>query len=430
MRAATFMIDSPLGSHLAAWGAAAAAIYAVFDMGARLTSFNGVRRQAWFAATAIAGGGGLWAMHVTAIAALPVSAKATSLYPIDATLAALAAIAAVAAALYQSAHPALSARGWAGSTALIALASALLFVSGARALGLPVDELRGGLAASAVALTAFGAGALLYLNFWLRRLPPTRRSGARFAAAAGLACILFGAEALGIAALPGPTRAASAAAPNGDWLGLPLAAAAVIAIAVVLLLAYVDAQAVEDDRRQAQVRAEQERLRRLAYYDAATGLPNRSLFNETLLRQLVNVNGRTPPPFGVIYAELESYHQALDELGAERMQRVLQALSEQLGRVLRPGDFLARDSYDGFVFLIREHADRDLATAFAAVCSLLDTPVHSEGEFFKFNWSVGRSRYPDHGNSTRALVRAAMKPHYRIEASTRPARALTAYFMA
>ena len=34
---------------------------------------------------------------------------------------------------------------------------------------------------------------------------------------------------------------------------------------------------------------EADRVRRLAYFDAATGLPNRSQFNERLLRQLEEV---------------------------------------------------------------------------------------------------------------------------------------------
>lgn len=416
-------------SFAAAACAAVAAAYAVFDMGGRLNGFNGARRLAWFTAGAIAGGGGLWAMHLTALAAL-FPPGAAGVDPIDAAVCALAAVAVVALALHGSGQPALSARGFAGGAALITLTAALMFLAGARALHLPGVELRSGLAVGAAALTLLFAGALLYSSFWLRRLPPGRRFGARCAAAVGLGGALFGAEGLGIAALPHHPVVATAGAPDVGWLGLPLAVAAIIAIAAVLLLAYVDAQAVEDDRRHAKMRAEHERLRRLAYYDAATGLPNRSLFNETLLRQLVKVNGRTPPAFGVIYAELESYREAVDELGAERMQRVLQSLSEHLRRVLREGDLLARESYDSFVFLVRESADRDLGTAFDSICSVLNTPVQSEGEFFKFNWSVGRSRYPDHGNSTRALVRAAMKPQRRIAATERPSSAMAAYFMA
>jgi diguanylate cyclase len=177
----------------------------------------------------------------------------------------------------------------------------------------------------------------------------------------------------------------------------------------VSLLSVMDLRAVSERHRIELLRAETERVRRLAYFDTVTGLPNRSQFNERLLKQLINVNGKAPPPFGVVYAELRGYRGLLDALGQERLNPVFRALAQQLSAVLRDGDMLARLSHDSFIFLLRERDDRSIQSAMAQTAALLNTPVLSAGETLRLNWGLGFSRYPESGNSTQQLIRAAMK---------------------
>lgn len=181
------------------------------------------------------------------------------------------------------------------------------------------------------------------------------------------------------------------------------------------------------EREQREVR----RIHRLAYYDDVTGLPNRSLFTEKLLKQLVDAGSRETAPFGLIYAELRDYRLLLQRFGDERINAVLKALSERLGGELLDGDVLARLSSDGLILFVRELGDRDTATAMSRLCALLSTPIVESGDSFRFTWGIGHSRYPEHGQSTQALIRAATAVQRQIgteapalASSTRPRYAL------
>lgn len=176
---------------------------------------------------------------------------------------------------------------------------------------------------------------------------------------------------------------------------------------------------------------EAQRIHRLAYYDEVTGLPNRSLFTEKLLKQLVDAGSRETAPFGLIYAELRDYRLLLQRFGDERINAVLKALTARVGSELIDGDVLARLSSDGLILFVREQGDRDTATAVSRLCALLSTPIVEAGDSFRFTWGIGHSRYPEHGQSTQALIRAATAVQRQIgteapalASSTRPRYAL------
>ncbi len=181
------------------------------------------------------------------------------------------------------------------------------------------------------------------------------------------------------------------------------------------------------DREQLEV----QRIHRLAYYDEVTGLPNRSLFTEKLLKQLVDAGHRETAPFGLIYAELRDYRLLLQRFGDERINAVLKALTGRVGGELLEGDVLARLASDGLILFVREHTGRDTATAVSRLCALLSTPIVENGDSFRFTWGIGHSRYPEHGQSTQALIRAATAVQRQIgteapalASSTRPRYAL------
>jgi diguanylate cyclase (GGDEF)-like protein len=205
-------------------------------------------------------------------------------------------------------------------------------------------------------------------------------------------------------------------------MGLPLALINVGLLGAVLLLSKMDTLAALQRSRAERQRMEVERVRRMAYYDAVTGLPNRSLFNETLLRQLISINGNPPQPFGVVYVELRGYRALVEKLGQDRINLILKSLVGQLSQTVRDGDMLARLSHDGFVCLLREHGDRSIETGTAQLSARFNLPMQFESQTFRLEWGIGSSRYPDNGNSTQALIRAAMKLRQEVGGEARPAR--------
>ena len=274
--------------------------------------------------------------------------------------------------------------------------------------GIQYDPLLVGVSAL---IAVLASAAALFISFSLRQLPSNRVSLAKVTAALVMGAAICGMHYTGMSAARFAVNAVCAAGNilGGNWTGLPLALVTIGLLVAVLLLSFMDARAVADRRRVEHRRAEAERVRRLAYYDSVTGLPNRSLFNETLLRQLINAGGRTPPPFGVVYAELRGYRGLVEKRGQDQVNLMMKALATQLSRGLRSGDTLARLSHDGFVLLVRQQSDRDVESGIAQAMHLFNSPVRGENEVYKLAWGLGSSRYPENGNSTQALVRAAMK---------------------
>ena len=411
---------------------AAFASYAALDLGSRITLFDGARERLWLFAGALAIGTGVWAMHLTGMQAFTLPAVITY----DLTLTVLSWTAAIGVsllALYTISRNKLTAPGLVAAALAMGTGICLMHYSGLWAMRLqPGISYDPTLFGASVAIAVLASAAILFIGFSARQLPAGRALPTRIAAALVMGLMLCGMHYTGMAAAHFASGAASAAGNllGSSWMGLPLTLISAGLLAAVLLLARMDARAVSDHRRVEHRRVEAERVRRLAYYDAVTELPNRSLFNETLLRQLISVNGKAPPSFGVIYGEIRGYRALVERLGQDRVNLIMKKLAGQLASVLREGDLLARLSHDGFVLLLRERAERSRDEAMAQLGALLSTPVQYESQTFRLVWGLGSSRYPESGNSTQALIRAAMKLQREVGGEARsalPQKAVSAF---
>ncbi|MDE0854832.1 MAG: diguanylate cyclase [Nevskia sp.] len=408
---------------VASYCVAAFAAYAALDLGGRIALFDGARERFWLFAGALAMGTGIWAMHFVGMKAFKLPVEISY----DLGLTALSWFTAVAVsllALYVISRSTLTTYGLVAGALLMGGGICLMHFSGMWAMLMtPAIHYAPLLTAASVAIAVLASAAALFISFSVRRLPQGRVLPAKIAAALIMALAICGTHYTAMAGARFSSGALCAAGNLlvGDWMGLPLALITAGLLVAVLLLARMDARAVSDRRRADKRRIEAERVRRLAYYDTVTGLPNRSLFNETLLRQLINVNGRTPPPFAVVYGEIRGYRALVEKLGQDRVNLLLKTVAGQMAPVLREGDLLARLSHDSFIFLLRHNAERSIDTALAQVGALLNAAVPCDSQNFKLVWGIGSSRYPDNGNSTQALIRAAMKLQREIGSEAKPA---------
>jgi diguanylate cyclase (GGDEF)-like protein/PAS domain S-box-containing protein len=111
-------------------------------------------------------------------------------------------------------------------------------------------------------------------------------------------------------------------------------------------------------------KALEEQLRRRAFHDQLTGLPNRQSFVERLVR----AHGRTKRSgrkVAVLFMDLDGFKVVNDSLGHETGDLLLVAIGERLRHRLRPGDTLARFGGDEFVVLLEEIKGSDGATEVA-----------------------------------------------------------------
>ena len=85
----------------------------------------------------------------------------------------------------------------------------------------------------------------------------------------------------------------------------------------------------------------EEQIRRLAYCDSLTGIPNRQAFLETLERELQRSKVGNKK-FAVLFMDLDAFKRVNDTLGHDVGDHLLQIVSERLRETTRPSDLVSR----------------------------------------------------------------------------------------
>lgn len=98
----------------------------------------------------------------------------------------------------------------------------------------------------------------------------------------------------------------------------------------------------------------EQRLERLASYDALTGLPNRRLLTDRLAQASAQAE-RSGEAFAVCMLDLDRFKPVNDHYGHEAGDEVLRRLGERLEETLRGEDTVARLGGDEFLLLLRDY---------------------------------------------------------------------------
>jgi diguanylate cyclase (GGDEF)-like protein/PAS domain S-box-containing protein len=108
----------------------------------------------------------------------------------------------------------------------------------------------------------------------------------------------------------------------------------------------------------------EDQLEHLATHDPLTGLANRKLFDELLVRAVFRAE-RGRRALAVLYLDLDGFKDVNDVFGHQAGDRVLAETSRRLESVIRPGDIVARHGGDEFVVLCENLATPDDAEKIA-----------------------------------------------------------------
>ncbi|MBY0242109.1 MAG: EAL domain-containing protein [Burkholderiaceae bacterium] len=164
----------------------------------------------------------------------------------------------------------------------------------------------------------------------------------------------------------------------------------------------------------------EEQIRRLAYCDSLTGIPNRQAFLETLERELAR-SRQLGKHFAVLFMDLDAFKRINDTLGHDVGDLLLKAVSERLHDTIRPGDTvtraqqadfppgnLARLGGDEFTILIPDLDKVDSALAVAQrVKDAMRRPFPLDGHEIFVTASIGISLYPQDGQDSSSLLKFA-----------------------
>ena len=117
-------------------------------------------------------------------------------------------------------------------------------------------------------------------------------------------------------------------------------------------------------------RLAEEQIRRLAFYDHLTGLPNRRLLMDRLARAMSNA-GRHAEHGALMFLDLDNFKQLNDSLGHGMGDLLLKQVAGRLQACMREADSVARLGGDEFVILLEAlaHDAQEAGTQVEAVAN-------------------------------------------------------------
>ena len=163
----------------------------------------------------------------------------------------------------------------------------------------------------------------------------------------------------------------------------------------------------------------EEKIRRLAYRDDLTGLPNRQRFNQLLAGAVANA-GRSHRRMALLFMDLDGFKQVNDTLGHEAGDVLLAEVASRFSRAVRAGDHIgctseasleppvSRLGGDEFTVLLTEiNQPPDAALVAERLLSTLESPIELDGQELFIGTSIGIAIYPDDGDEADRLLRNA-----------------------
>jgi diguanylate cyclase (GGDEF)-like protein len=160
-------------------------------------------------------------------------------------------------------------------------------------------------------------------------------------------------------------------------------------------------------------------VRRLAYIDSLTGLPNRLVLRETLARAMM-VGRSSGAGLALLFIDLDDFKRINDTLGHDAGDEALGQLAKRLEQRLvamrepsvpevtgSSGDMVCRFGGDEFVALLFGGDLRERARRFAdGVFEAVRMPLVAAGRAVHLNASIGITLFPDDGDDPQQLLKS------------------------
>lgn len=153
------------------------------------------------------------------------------------------------------------------------------------------------------------------------------------------------------------------------------------------------------------------KLRELSVTDPLTGLANYRLLVDRLIAEMVR-SQRTGRPFALLLLDVDGLKRINDKFGHLTGSRALSRVGDALRAASRSMDTPARYGGDEFAVILPE---TDTAMA-QRIAERIEESLARDGQTPPVTVSIGVSMYPEHGETTEALLGAADETLYAVKA--------------
>jgi diguanylate cyclase (GGDEF)-like protein/PAS domain S-box-containing protein len=173
-----------------------------------------------------------------------------------------------------------------------------------------------------------------------------------------------------------------------------------------------------------QRKATEEEIKRLAFYDPLTQLPNRRLLTDRLEQALISCT-RTKQHGALMFLDLDKFKTLNDTLGHAMGDLLLQSVSERLTQAVRECDTVARLGGDEFVVLLENLSTDDIAAANEVeavgnkILRALSAPHTLAGNPYRSTSSMGITVFKDQSLPLDELMKHADMAMYQAKEAGR-----------
>ena len=163
----------------------------------------------------------------------------------------------------------------------------------------------------------------------------------------------------------------------------------------------------------------EEKIRRLAFYDSLTGLPNRAMFQERLASSLASA-ADAGTQVAILFLDLDRFKRINDSLGHSVGDEFLRAIGARLKTLVRrtdlvaagldqaDEDLVARLGGDEFTVMLTDFGSiEDIAKVAQRIIAMVKKPINIGGHEVFSSASVGIAIYPVDGTDLDTLLKNA-----------------------
>lgn len=160
------------------------------------------------------------------------------------------------------------------------------------------------------------------------------------------------------------------------------------------------------------MKAAEEELRMMAFYDTLTGLPNRALFYDRLSQSLKNLE-RHERNFALFFMDLDGFKHVNDTWGHNIGDELLIEVGQRLNALIRHSDTVSRNGGDEFTMILHNAGDEEqLAEIAQKIIRIIEEPFELGDLIVHVGISIGIALAPQDETTLDGLIKKADSAMY------------------